>query len=165
VDAFSFEATIAGGDRSYAQMRERALSPEPLGEEYFRGFGGEHEQVTEIIESIRSDAGRVYSANLPNRGQVPNLPADAVVESPCIADGAGLRPLMLPPLSPGVAGTLATRLQWGETVVDAALEGSRDKFIQALILDGAVDSLEKATALADELLAAQAAYLPQFKMQ
>jgi len=162
VDAFSFEATIAGGDRGYAQMRERALSPEPLGEEYFRGFGGEHEQVTEIIESIRSDAGRVYSANLPNRGQVPNLPADAVVESPCIADGAGLRPLMQPPLSPGVAGTLATRLQWVETVVDAALEGSREKFIQALILDGAVDSIETATALADDLLAAHAAYLPQF---
>jgi alpha-galactosidase/6-phospho-beta-glucosidase family protein len=30
-------------------------------------------------------------------------------------------------------------------------------------LDGAVESLERATKLADDLLAAQAQYLPQFK--
>jgi len=47
--------------------------------------------------------------------------------------------------------------------VDAALEGSRKKFIQALIIDGAVDSIDTATKLADELLVAQAQYLPQFK--
>ncbi|MBT4482994.1 MAG: 6-phospho-beta-glucosidase, partial [Candidatus Latescibacteria bacterium] len=49
------------------------------------------------------------------------------------------------------------------TVVEAALEGSIDKFIQALIIDGAIETVETATKLADELLAAQAEYLPQFK--
>jgi alpha-galactosidase/6-phospho-beta-glucosidase family protein len=47
--------------------------------------------------------------------------------------------------------------------VDAALEGSRDKFIQALLLDGSVESIDQATKLADDLLSAQAQYLPQFK--
>lgn len=162
VDVFSFEATIAHGDRIYAEMKERALSPDPLGEDYLERIGGEHEQVTDIIESVRGDLGRVYSANLPNRGQVPNLPPEAVVESPAVADATGLRPLTLPPLSPGLAGTLATRFQWVETTVEAALEGSRDKFVQALVLDGAVNSLSAAEALADDLLAVQAAWLPQF---
>jgi alpha-galactosidase len=49
---------------------------------------------------------------------------------------------------------------WVETVVEAALEGSRDKFVQALVLDGAAGSMEMARALADQLLAAQAEYLP-----
>jgi alpha-galactosidase/6-phospho-beta-glucosidase family protein len=49
---------------------------------------------------------------------------------------------------------------WVETVVEAALEGSRDKFVQALVLDGAAGSMEMAQALADTLLAAQAEYLP-----
>jgi alpha-galactosidase/6-phospho-beta-glucosidase family protein len=40
------------------------------------------------------------------------------------------------------------------------LEGSRTKLVQALVLDGAVASLEQAAALADDLLAAQAAFLP-----
>jgi alpha-galactosidase len=160
VDAFSFERTIAGGDRIYEEMRRDALSEEPLGEDYFRRIGGEHEQVTDIIEAIRMGRGTIYSANLPNTGQVPNLPTEAIVESPAVADVSGLRPIAQQPLPPGIAGTLATRFQWVETVVDAALERSREKFIQALVLDGGVGSLEIATALADELLAAHAAYLP-----
>ena len=163
VDAFSVEETVARGDRIHDEMRERALSAEPLPADYLGGTGGEHEQVVEIIDCIRRDGGRVYSANLPNTGQVPNLLAGAVIECPALADGSGLHALAQPPLSPGVAGTLATRLQWVETVVEAALEGSREKFIQALAIDGSVDSLDAAARLADELLAAQAAYLPQFK--
>ena len=162
VDAYSFEQTIADGDRRYAEMREQALSDRPLPPDYFERTGGEHEQVTAIIESIRSDAGELYSANLPNRGQVPNLPDEAILESPALADASGLHPVAQPPLPSGIVGTLATRLAWVETVVEAALEGRREKFIQALVIDGSADSMETATALADELLAAHAEYLPQF---
>ncbi|HET6453755.1 MAG TPA: hypothetical protein VFI02_05075, partial [Armatimonadota bacterium] len=159
VDAYSFEGTISWGDKIFNEMKETARSDQPLGEEFFERIGGEHEQVMDIIESIRTNGGQVYSANLPNRGQVPNLPTEAIVESPAVADNRGLTPIPQPPLSTGTAGTLASRFAWVETVVDAALEGSRDKFIQALVLDGAVSSLDMAAKLADELLTAQAAYL------
>ena len=164
VDGYRFEDTIKGGDAGFAQMRSIALSKGPLPADYFSHIGGEHEQVVDIIDSIRTDAGRVYSANLPNRGQVPNLPEDAVLESPAVAEASGMKAIAQPPMSPGLAGTLATRLAWVETVVEAALEGSREGFIQALLIDGAVDSIEQATKLGDELLAAQAQYLPQFKV-
>ena len=163
VDAFSFEETIAHGDRNFAEMCEIAASPEPLPANYFERIGGEHEQVTEIIDSIRRDRGTVFSANLPNAGQIPNLPPDAIVECPAVADAGGLRPLLQPPLPPGIAGTLATRLQWVETVVAAALNGSRPMFIQALLLDGAVTSVTQAAQLADALLAAQQAHLPNLE--
>jgi len=163
VDAFSFEDTIADGDKIFDDMRKDALSPNFLSDDYFETIGGEHEQVLEIIRSIRSHAARKYSANLPNRGRVPSLPDEVIVEGPVVADAGGLRPLEVAPLPPGPAGMLATRFMWAETVAEAALEGSRDKFIQALILDGAVDSIEKAAKLADELLAEHAEYLPQFK--
>jgi alpha-galactosidase len=158
--AFSFEGTIRFGDAIYAEMQRDALAPGPLPPDYFDRLSGEHEQVLDIIDSIRNDAGRLYSANLPNTGQVPNLPIGAIVEGPAVADGEGLRAIAQPPLPAAVAGTLATRYQWVETVVEAALEGSRDKFIQALVLDGAVHSLDQAAALGDELLRAQAPYLP-----
>jgi alpha-galactosidase len=159
VDAFSFEGTIRRGDEEFEQMKADAFSPHPLDAEYFKHIGGEHEQVVDMVLSIRSDKGKVYSANLPNTGQVPNLPYGAVVESPAYANAAGMHPLMQPPLPAGVAGALATRFQWVETIVEAALEKSRDKFIQALILDGYVTSLSQAEALADDLLSAQAEYL------
>jgi alpha-galactosidase len=162
VYAYRFENTIAHGDRTYEEMVEMAGLPGPLPREYLDRIGGEHEQVLDIIESIRTDARRVYSANLPNRGQIPNLPPDVIVESPAVAGREGLRPLPQPPLPTAPAGVLAPRWAWVETTVDAALEGSREKFIQALVLDGAVDSLSTAHRLADDLLSVQAEYLPQF---
>ncbi|MBW2049355.1 MAG: hypothetical protein JRJ09_12635 [Deltaproteobacteria bacterium] len=162
VDAYSFENCIACGDKIYREMEELALSSVPLPEDFFESIVGEHEQVVEMIASIRNDTGQVYSANLRNTGQVPNLPCDAIIESPAVADSRGFTAIRQEPLSSGIAGTLATRMQWVETVVEAALEGSREKFIQALIIDGAVDSIDTATRLADELLQAQAEYLPQF---
>jgi alpha-galactosidase len=159
-DAYSFEHTIAHGDRVYAQMREDALSPHPLGEDYARRPGGEGEQVLEILASIRQNRPRVYSVNLPNTGQVPNLPPDAVIECPAVVDGGRLRALAQRPLPTGVAGTLASRFEWVETVVEAALEASRAKFVRALWLDGAVDSLDTAERLADDLLDAHGEHLP-----
>ncbi|MCL5994713.1 MAG: hypothetical protein M1546_01505 [Chloroflexi bacterium] len=162
-DAYSFEGTIAHGDRIFAEMREQVLSPDPLPPDYFERISGEHEQVLDIVASIRRDSGDIYSANLPNQGQVPNLPADAVIECPAVATASGMKAIAQRPLSPGLAGTLATRFQWVETVVDAAISGDRKQFVQALLIDGAVDSVETANRLAGELLAAHAAYLPQFK--
>lgn len=159
VDAFSFEGTIADGDRAFAEMRAVALEEAPLPPTYLARFSGEHEQVMDIIRAVRTNAGMVVSANLPNSGQAPSLPKDAIVEGPALADAFGVRALQQPPLPPALAGVLATRYQWVETIVDAALEQSREKFVQALVLDGYVHSIDQAVALADDLLAAQAPYL------
>lgn len=163
-DAFSFEKTIAFGDKVYQEMADLASSPGPLPVDFMKLDSGEHEQVLEIISSIRTNVARVYSVNLPNQGQVANLPPDAVIECPGIADSTGIRALVQDPLPAALAGTLATRFAWVETIVQAALEGSRDQFIQALVLDGAIRDVRRASELADELLQAQAAYLPQFKI-
>jgi len=162
VDAFSFEGTIAHGDKAYAEMQEQAEGKAPLPEWYFRRSSGEHEQVIEIIEAIESDTPRVFSANLANRGQVPNLPEEAVVESPAVATAAGLRPLTLAPLPAGVSATLVSKFQVIEAIVDAALTGDAGLFTQALLLDGAAISVDSARSLAEDLLTAHAQYLPQF---
>ena len=162
VDAFSFEACVEGGDRGYARMKELALSPGPLPDDYFAGSGGEHEQVIDILDSIETDAGRVYSANLPNCGQIANLPPEAVVEGPAVADGGGLHALPVGPLPSGIAATLVSRLAVVETIVDAALAGSRDLFVQALVAEGSCPSLAVAERLGDDLLAAHMDHLPQF---
>jgi alpha-galactosidase/6-phospho-beta-glucosidase family protein len=145
-------------------MKENAFSKEPLAADYFDKIAGEgeHEQCIDIIDSIRRDKGEVFSANLPNNGQAPNLPPEAVLEAPTMATAAGMKPIAQPPLASGIAGTLVSRLSWVETVTQAALEGSREKFVQALVLDGWVKSIGMAQELADELLTAHAEHLPRF---
>jgi alpha-galactosidase len=162
VDEFSFEGTIAEGDEIYLEMRRDALSAAPLTDAYFEKLSGEQEQVVEIIRSIRENQHRQIFANLPNTGQVPNLPLGAVLETPAVVDANGIHAIVQSPLPAAAAGVLATRFAWVDVVVEAALEGSRTKFVDALILDGGVKSPEMAVALADELLDAQRVYLPDF---
>ena len=149
IDAYSFENCIAYGDKTFDEMNEIAVSSDPLPSDWFDYLSGEHEQVIEIIESIRAGTGKSYYANLPNTGQVPNLPEGAILESPATATIEGLVSIRQEALDEGIAGTLVSKFRWVDTVVEAALEGSRDKFIQALILDGAVDSIETAKTLAN----------------
>jgi alpha-galactosidase len=162
VDEFVIQETIDRGDARYKEMLEIAGGDQPLPDEWFGRASGEHEQVIDILDSIESDAGRVYSVNVPNQGQVPNLPIDAVIECPAAMDAAGAHALAQPPLSTGLAGVLLSRIACAEATVDAALKGDRKLFIQALLIDGSVSSLETAEKLADDLLAAHAQYLPQF---
>jgi alpha-galactosidase len=163
VDAFSFENTIAEGDETFAAMESDALDSHPLPDNYFDREEGDHELVMDIINALRNNTELIFSANLPNTGQVPNLPGTAIIESPAVTKNGGIHALQQESLSSAIAGTLATRYQWVETIVESALEGNRDKFIQALVLDGCVESFDMATRLADDLLTEQAAYLPQFK--
>jgi len=161
VDEFSFEKTIRAGDRIYAEMRADALGPDPLTDAYFSKRGGEQEQVVDIIQAIQNNQPKNFFVNLPNTGQAPNLPLNVVVETSAVTDGRGIHAIQQKPIPTAAAGVLATRFAWVETVTEAALVGSREKFIQALILDGAVDSPDTAVRLAAELIVAQQDYLPK----
>jgi len=159
MDEFTFEGTITDGDQIYDEMRSAALSEEPLPEVFYEHSGGEEEQAIDIIRAVFNNRKKHYFANLPNQGQVPNLPIGAIVETPVVTDGSGIHPVIQKPLPAAIVGTLATRYQWVETVVEAALEKSRTKFIDALILDGCATSPDQVVKMADELLAAHQHYL------
>jgi alpha-galactosidase len=162
VDAFSFEGTIARGDEIYASMRSRASGETPLDEQIFRRAVGEHEQLLDIIRSIGQDRRRVYAANLPNEGAVPNLPADAILEMPAVATATGLRPLQIHDFPDPLAAIVNRKIAATRLTVDAALTGDRDLFVEALLADGAVADPDTASEMADELLAAHRQHLPNF---
>ena len=163
VDCYNFEKIIKGGDRIYAEMGDLADGKKPITEKELKGAEGEHEQVLDIVESIRTGSGKRYSANVPNNGQIPALPDEAVIECPCTATTDGLVPVGKADFPAVLAGSLATRFQWVELVVAAALEGSRKKFVQALLVDGSVPGVETAEKLADALISVQSEYLPRFR--
>jgi alpha-galactosidase/6-phospho-beta-glucosidase family protein len=85
------------------------------------------------------------------------------VEGFARADADGLHPLPPVELPPAILANLRARLDQIELTVEAALTGDRKVALQALAADPLVPSLEQATAILDEALAAEAPYLPQFK--
>jgi alpha-galactosidase len=162
VSAYSFEGTIASGDRSYARMRRQALGEEPLDDWIFERTVGEHEQLLNILRALRDDAREIFAVNVPNRGAVPNLPDDAILEIPAVATGRGLLPVQIPDFSEELAAVVNRRLASTRLTVAAALQGDRDLFVEALLMDGAVTDRAAAQALAAELLETHKPYLPNF---
>ena len=162
VSAFSVEEVIDWGDRIYESMRAQAMGEVPLDEKVFERAAGEHSQLLDILRSIDGDRRERYSANLPNRGAVPSLPADAVLELTSVVTARGLRPIPMPDFPDLLAAPLTRKIAAQALTVEAALTGSRKLFVEAILADGSVSEPATAEKLADELLKEQEEHLPQF---
>ena len=118
-----------------------------------------------ILEAL--ETGRVYRGhfNLPNAGSITNLPADAVVEVPGYVDRHGIHPLQVGELPPGCAAVCTQSVSVQRLGVLAAISGDVALLKQAMLLDplvGAVCNPPEVWRLADEMLVAQARWLPQY---
>ncbi|MEJ5223642.1 MAG: hypothetical protein WHV44_04235 [Anaerolineales bacterium] len=121
------------------------------------------EGALEMIENMTC-AGTHYhlAANLPNQGQISNLPADAIVETPVMVDGAGIHPVHVGPLPHAIAELCRRELTCAQLGIDAAVEGSRAKALQCLLLDPVIRDIETARRILDDYLTTYKAHLPQF---
>lgn len=162
VDAFSFEQIVAWGDRIYADMLAQASGAKEMEQATLSHAEGEHEQLVDMLRSMAYDERRSFYVNMPNNGAVPNLPADAILELPAIATASGLRPMQILNFPAPLAEIIASKLPAIRLTVAAALAGDRALMVEALLADGSVSNGDTARQLADELLEANRAYLPQF---
>jgi alpha-galactosidase len=120
------------------------------------------ELVAPVIDSLLTGTHRELPLNLPNKGQCPDLPEDAVVEAICVVDSDGMRGRDTPHLPAPVAELLRRQVATQELTVEAAVNADRSMATAAFELDplagrGDLRSTEK---MIDELLAGTAAYLP-----
>ena len=122
------------------------------------------EEMTEVMNAILTGGSTTAILNLPNQGQVTNLPDDVIVETLATVTGGEISPQPCGEL-PGAVGSLCRlHVDVQELTVQAALQGDRDRLVEALSLDplsGSADFAELGE-LADELLAANRRWLPRF---
>jgi alpha-galactosidase len=102
------------------------------------------------------------AANLPNVGQIRNLPYGATVETPVLVDGAGIHPVYMGALPEPVAELCRREITTAQLGVDAAVEGSREKALQCLLLDPVITDIETGRKILDDYLTSYKEYLPQF---
>ncbi len=162
VDAYSFEGTIAHGDRIYDETIALSKIAGPIPRERIEATGGEHEQMLEILDSFRHDKRGWFAVNLPNEGTVSNLPKDSILEVPAVATAEGMKAPPIGEIPAPMAAILLRRLAAVEAIVEAAMTGNRKLFAQALILDGGVSRWSAAQQLTEDLIAAQKQHLPRF---
>lgn len=122
------------------------------------------ELVAPVIDSLLTGHRRELPLNLPNAGQCAGLPLESVVESMCTVDGEGVRGRDRATLPPFFAEWLRRVVASQELTVDAALGGSRDAVVAAMLADPLAGRLDhdRLVRMTDDLLSATAAWLPQF---
>ncbi len=122
-------------------------------------------EVIEIMEAIVANRNEIHVVNARNDGAISNLPDDAVVEVLAEVNGHGVMPLRSGALPEAFAAHLRHYVAVQKQMVKAALSGARRDVLHAFLLDPMTQSkldLEQTEAMLDEMLAANAAYLPGF---
>lgn len=118
------------------------------------------ERAVSIIASVLRNRKQFIESAVIHNGQViPNLPADAAIEAPVVADAAGIHPISLGPLPDSVAKLMTVQVQVQQMAVEAAMHASKEMALQALLLDPVVDSEDAARGLLDELWEANRPYI------
>ncbi|MFC7138756.1 glycoside hydrolase family 4 [Halosimplex aquaticum] len=99
-------------------------------------------------------------ANYPNRGQCPDLPDGAVVETNVLVDGDGVTPLTAGELPDQLHDIVLTHVKNQETLVAAGFDGDLDRAYRAFLTDPLVDvGTEEARELFSRLVDAERDYL------
>ncbi len=125
-----------------------------------------HEHGSHIIECL--ETGRCYRGhfNVVNNGCITNLPDDCIVEVPGYVDGNGVSIPRVGDL-PDVCAAICSQSVWVQRLaVKAAVAGDVALLKQAMMMDpltAAVCTPPEIWQMTDEMLVAQAEWLPQYK--
>ncbi|BDW86973.1 MULTISPECIES: alpha-glucosidase/alpha-galactosidase [Roseicyclus] len=124
-----------------------------------------HEFAAEMMNAIVTDTPYVAYANLPNRGQIPQLPLGAAVETPALVDGNGVQPSVVTDIPPQLVALMRSQINVQELVVRALMEENIEHVYHAAYMDphtAAELDLRQIRSLITDLLAAHGDMLPEF---
>ncbi len=122
------------------------------------------ELVAAVLDSMLTGTPRSLPVNLPNEGNVTNLPDRSVVEIIGVVDDSGVRGRDHATV-PGIMGEFLRRINVvQEWTVEAALTGDRTLLLEAMMADPMAGQLayDDIVSMTDEMLTATSPWLPQF---
>ena len=122
---------------------------------------GSGEYGIPIAEAIAFDLKRdIGAVNVQNFGYAPNLPEGMVVEIGAVADARGIHPKKVSALPAAVASMIATQGTIHQLLIEAYQEQSRNKLLQAMLIDPTVSNYQNAVACINEMCERQKDILP-----
>ncbi|OJF91892.1 maltose-6'-phosphate glucosidase [Alkalibacterium sp. 20] len=109
--------------------------------------------IVDIAVSILNNLNRRFMLIVPNKGAIPNLREDAVVEIPCYVNSNGVEPISLRKEIPDFhKGLMEAQVASEKLLVDAFFENSYQKALQAFTLNQSVPNAVVAKKVLDELM-------------
>jgi alpha-galactosidase len=121
------------------------------------------EGALEVIENIQMNSDLVWEAvNVPNQGQIPNLPKGAIIELPGVLNADGVTGVHIGAMPEGIAALLRREITISNLTGDAVVAGDRQLALQTLLLDPIVRDLDVAKQILDDYLLTYKEHLPTF---
>lgn len=120
----------------------------------------EHGQyIVDIAASILHNLNQRFMLIVPNKGAIPNLRSDAVVEVPCYVNAAGVEPISIRFDIPDFhKGLMEAQVASEKLLVDAHFENSYQKALEAFTLNQSVPNADVAKRILDEFIEANQGY-------
>ena len=132
---------------------EREVELEPSGEEGIL-----------LIKALAGLGRMVSNVNLPNGGQIPNLPMGAVVETNAVFTKDSVRPVLAGAVPEDLKALILPHIENHKLTLQAALSCDREPVVQAFLNDPNVKAkcTDEAAirSLVDDMIAGTAKYLP-----
>ena len=128
-----------------------------------RGGAWYSDAAVALINAITNDKNEIHIVDVPNQGSLKGLSDLSAVEVPALVNRSGAHPLVIGEIPPAVRGLVQAVKAYEELTVEAAVTGSREIALLALVAHPLVPTVEVAEKLLDRILEANRDYLPQFR--
>jgi alpha-galactosidase len=123
-----------------------------------------HEYASYIMEAMETDVPFRFGGNILNHGLISNLPDNAIVEIPCLADRNGLQGCRVGALPEQLAALNRTHINVHLLMIEAILERSREKLYHAALLEPRLAAelpIDQIKSLVDDMITAHGTWLPE----
>jgi 6-phospho-beta-glucosidase len=117
----------------------------------------------DVIEALTGEHGAAPILNVPNRGALPGMADDDVVEVTCYVGNGVIRPIAQGALPDHALGLMKSVKAYERLTIQAAVEGSYTLALKALALHPLVPSYETARQILDDYIARHGDYFPTLR--
>jgi alpha-galactosidase len=169
LDLYCDEPAFGGETGAYykycAMLAEKFARTDPLSIESTELGPRSAEYCSHIIEAVETGVPFRFNGNIRNDCYITNLPPGCCVEVPIYADRTGLNATGVGNLPVQCAALNMSNVQVQGLVVEASFTGDPELVMNAVALDpltASVLTLHEIREMVAEILAAEAAWLPQF---
>ncbi|MFL2105160.1 6-phospho-alpha-glucosidase [Desemzia sp. FAM 23991] len=121
------------------------------------------DMMVEVAASIANNLRKTYVVIVPNNGIVSNLPNDVMIEVAASLGANGPAPYAVGEIGTFYKGLIEGQHAFEKLTVEAYLEGSYTKALQALTINRTVVNAKKAREVLDALIEANKEYWPELK--
>jgi 6-phospho-beta-glucosidase len=144
----NYQRYLAKRDASYMEMESGATAPRIKPD--WAELSGYDRIALFTIRAIANNSGAIIPLDVPNRGTLPFLDDEDIIEVQCRVDHDGPQPQAVAPIPDHARELITTVKKYERATISAALSGDRHQLAGALALNPLVPS----TALAERLVAA-----------